>query len=168
LFYIIIIYLRLYLYHFFGLRFNDKIFIYLIAIILFLSHPPSTIYYSLCGIFSGLLYLTKSGFQSQEVPIWLSQFCEKYFGPLISLSPPIIEHSTQPVSPANPRRPATNVFDFDTVHTYYSSPQAPRQPSQQHIEYLMSMGVDRERAVQVLMRCDDELNLAIESLFPSV
>jgi len=168
---------------FFGIRFNDKIFIYLAAIILFLSHPPSTIYYSFCGIFSGLLYLTQ--FDSLELPNWICRFCEKYFGPILSISPSIMDGTTTTATTtttttppqlstaaatASSRRPAVvqNVFDFDTVHTYYSSPQLPRQPSPQHIEYLISMGVERERAIQVLMRCDDELNIAIENLFPTV
>jgi len=145
-----------------------------------LIHPPSTIYYSFCGIFSGMFYLHTKTFESLQVPIVITQFCSKYFGPILSLSPTIIDHSSQSLAGIgannntnnnnnnqyHPRR-ATNVFDFDTVQTYYSSPQPPRQPSQQHIDYLISMGVDRERAIQELMRCDDELNMAIESLFPT-
>jgi len=154
---------------FFGIRFNDKIFTYLSAIVLLLSYPPSSIYYAYCGVLAGMIYLTPS-FESRRVPKWLSQLCDKYFGPLLSISPSIIDQTpTSGTQASIPRgRPSPNVFDFDTVQTYYSSPQNPRLPSPQHIEYLISMGAERERAIQVLMRCDDDLNVAIENLFPSM
>jgi membrane associated rhomboid family serine protease len=151
---------------FFGIRFNDKIFIYIFSVLLALSHPPATIYYAYCGLFAGMLY-HNDYFESYRIPDWLCQFCTKYISPILSLSPTISDNQAQTMTPNSPlpRRPSSNVFDFDSVHTYYSHPQPVRQPSPQHINYLISMGIDRETAIQVLMRCDDELNLAIENLF---
>jgi len=174
---------------FFGIRFTDKVFTYIAAVILALSHPPSSIYYAYCGIFSGLLYRTKT-FESLLVPLWLTKICSKYISPILTLFTIFIENQSssqpQPQQPptqsqqrparnvnTNPsvRLPAyrpSNVFDFDTVHTFYSQPQPVRQPSQENIDYLMSMGVDRETAIETLVRYDDELHIAIESLFPSL
>jgi membrane associated rhomboid family serine protease len=180
---------------FFGIRFTDKVFTYIAAVILALSHPPSSIYYAYCGIFSGLLYRTKT-FESLLVPLWLTKICSKYISPILTLFTIFIENQSSPQpqaqAPAHPQQPPiqsqqrptrnvntnpsvrlpayrpSNVFDFDTVHTFYSQPQPVRQPSQENIEYLISMGVDRETAVETLIRYDDELHIAIESLFPSL
>jgi len=125
---------------------NDKMFTYLFALQLIFTQHPNSGYKALCGIIAGLLYrIEYLSLENLEVPDFVAKHCKKYILPLLDISPKPSQ------SPQNQQQTTTN--------------QHLREPSVGNIETLINMGIDRETAVQALMRSNDELQIAIDSLF---
>jgi len=134
--------LHLLLFRFFA---NDKMFTYLFALQLIFAQYPNSGYKALCGIVAGLLYRIEFlGLEKLEVPEFVVKLCKKYVLPLLDISP--------------------NTSKYPQIQQQTNRPHQ-REPSDRNIETLINMGVDRETAVQALMRSNDEIQIAIESLF---
>jgi len=153
---------------FFG---NDKLFGYFFALQLFFSQYPPSGYLALCGIVAGLLYRVEFlGLEKFEFPKSIAKICQTYVLPLLNMSPTTLPRPQQYQLPQNSLngRPS-NTFEFEGGSgNYYTFPQPVRQPSVRNVDALINMGIDRETAVQTLVRYNDELQLAIESLMPTM
>jgi len=139
---------------FFGVPMNDKIFTYLPALHLIFAQYPTTGYYALCGIVAGLLYRIEFlRLEKLVIPSVLAQFSKKYFLPLLNRSNFTVRHQQH--------------NNLEGIGNMYNFPQPARQPSGRNVDTLVGMGIDRQTAVQTLARYNDELQIAIENLFPT-
>eukprot|EP00742_Colponemidia_sp_Colp-10_P006005 GILJ01006427.1.p1 GENE.GILJ01006427.1~~GILJ01006427.1.p1 ORF type:complete len:323 (+),score=34.43 GILJ01006427.1:50-1018(+) len=173
-----------------GISFSDKTLTYLLCLRLALSSTPASLVSATAGTIAGALYrsnglpLKRLRFSSR-----MSAFASRVFLPLLS-SPTIRRRSVSEARYAQvPQQdpdeqlmyeqhgqgysdqliPGHNWMAADHLNDPYSQrnfqqPVAPVQPLEQDIESLTAMGFDRQRVMQALRQCNNDVVAAAERL----
>lgn len=163
-----------------GISATDKLFTYILGLQLFFSNSPYSMYSSLCGIISGVIYqFDPLGLKRFRLPSFINNFCKKWILPLIQ-SPRRPQNRPIPLPNAASGRSAAIANLFQQQMPFgqgYSDQLLPRNapfggqvlqpPSDESIEMLTNMGFSRQAALEALARCDNNVEMATHILLDS-
>lgn len=135
-----------------GIDVSDKSLMYLAAAQLLLSNGLRSIVPGVAGLLAGAAYLS----DVLKLYTWvLPKALDRFLMPRPGPGPDF--------SAARARQNAA-AGDAAPRHEPFQRPSAPVEPSQDHVESLVAMGFDRERAVAALRNSNNNLELAANRL----
>ncbi|CAN4109323.1 unnamed protein product [Withania somnifera] len=146
----------------FSLRFSDKSFIYLAGLQLLFSSWKRSIVPGLCGIIAGCLYrLNLFRIRRVKFPEFIASFFARLSWPSVGNIPP-------PSAPARNSPGNVPIFAGRQIEANYPAPVlSAREPPEDAIAMLVSMGFDRNSARQALIHSRNDVNIATNVLLES-
>eukprot|EP01018_Ginkgo_biloba_P000796 Gb_24078 [translate_table: standard] len=141
----------------FGVRFSDKSFVYLAGLQLLLSSWKKSFIPGVCGVLAGMLYrMNVLGIQRIKFPKSVTSTASRLFSPLIS-SGPSTTVSRRTVSRETIDAPLNQQFQGGFAAPTVAS-------SEEAISMLVSMGFDRNSAIQALIQTRNDISAAADLL----
>ncbi|KAG0307536.1 hypothetical protein BGZ98_000063 [Dissophora globulifera] len=157
----------------FGVAFSDKVFMYVIAAQLMLSHMPGSIALAVCGLLSGAIYRSDfAGTRRWRFPKPVMRIAERFLMPIFSSSPAIRSTATTFESRTQTRsttdRPAQAMREYLNVLSTGGAPQGgtPRPPSEEQIATLQAIfpTASQDQAIAALNSANNNLDGAVQYL----
>eukprot|EP00246_Nothoceros_aenigmaticus_P009298 TRINITY_DN24713_c0_g1_i1.p1 TRINITY_DN24713_c0_g1~~TRINITY_DN24713_c0_g1_i1.p1 ORF type:complete len:303 (-),score=32.66 TRINITY_DN24713_c0_g1_i1:169-1077(-) len=152
----------------FGVRFSDKSFIYAAGLQLLLSSWKRSLIPGLCGFLAGLTYRSNIlGLRRLKFPDTLASATSRLLSPLFSPAPTTAT-STGRAQGSRDSASAHLARPFEGRFTPTAPPLAAAMPPQdESVATLISMGFDRNSALQALSRSRNDINAATNLLLES-
>eukprot|EP01018_Ginkgo_biloba_P036217 Gb_32783 [translate_table: standard] len=146
----------------FGLRFSDKSFVYLAGLQLLLSSWEKSFIPGLCGVFAGLSYrLNVFGVRRIKFPELLVSSISHLSLPAVSAAPSAT--ASRGNVTGETRAPLGRQFEEDFAAAAPLLASA-GDPSEEDILTLVSMGFERNNAIQALIQGGNDINAATNIL----
>lgn len=149
----------------FGARFSDKSFVYLAGLQLLLSAWKRSFIPGICGLLAGAAYrMNVFGIRRVKFPEGLASAAGRVFAPLFP-------RTTSPSSSRTSARRAPNTQYASGLqgHVPASAPPVPvlLPPAEESVAMLVSMGFDRNQALQALTQARNDVTMATNLLLES-
>ncbi|KAL1918049.1 uncharacterized protein VTP21DRAFT_3315 [Calcarisporiella thermophila] len=163
-----------YRFRLFGVPLTDKIYLYVLASQLLISHFPNSVVAGVCGLVAGMLYRADvANVKRWRFPGVLVRFAKRWLEPLLASRPTIRSNATTQEQRARMLRDdiRSRQQTAEAMREYLGSlaraePGGINPPSDEEVSMLVAMfpNIPRETVVQALTSSNNDVSRAVEYL----